>query len=41
MVEVMCSCPTNWGMNAVKAKQHLIDEVIPYYQLGEIKKRGE
>lgn len=41
MVEVMCSCPTNWGMDAVKAKQHLIDEVIPYYQLGEIKQRGE
>ena len=41
MVEVMCSCPTNWGMDAVKAKQHLIDEVIQYYQLGEIKKRGE
>ena len=41
MVEVMCSCPTNWGMDAVAAKQRLIDEVIPYYQLGEIKKRGE
>lgn len=41
MVEVMCSCPTNWGMDAVSAKQRLIDEVIPYYQLGEIKKRGE
>ena len=41
MVEVMCSCPTNWGMDAVKAKQHLLDDVLKYYQLGEIKKRGE
>ena len=41
MVEVMCSCPTNWNLNPSAAKQRLIDEVIPYYQLGEIKKRGE
>ena len=41
MVEVMCSCPTNWGMDAVSAKKRLADEVIPYYQLGELKKRGE
>ena len=41
LVEVMCSCPTNWGMDAIAAKKRLVDEVIPYYQLGEIKKRGE
>ncbi len=41
MIEVMCSCPTNWHMDPISAKQRLIDEVIPYYQLGEIKKRGE
>ena len=41
MVEVMCSCPTNWNLNPIDAKQRLADEVIPYYLLGEIKKRGE
>ena len=41
MVEVMCSCPTNWNLNPIDAKQRLADEVIPYYSLGEIKKRGE
>lgn len=41
MVEVMSTCPTNWGMDPMKAEQHMIDEVIPYYTLGELKKRGE
>ena len=41
MVETMCSCPTNWGMDSVKAKQYLVDNIIPYYELGEFVKRGE
>ena len=41
MVEVMCSCPTNWNLSPIDAKKRLVDEVIPYYSLGEIKKRGE
>lgn len=41
MVEVMSTCPTNWGMDAMKAEQHMMEEVIPYYALGELKKRGE
>ncbi len=40
MVEIMCSCPTNWNLPPIAARQRLIDEVIPYYGLGEIKKRG-
>lgn len=41
MVEVMSTCPTNWGMDAITAEKRLTDEVIPYYALGELKKRGE
>ena len=41
MVEVLSTCPTNWGMDPLKAHQHLMEEVVPYYQLGEFKKRGE
>lgn len=41
MVEVLSTCPTNWGMDPLKAQQHLMENVAPYYQLGEIKKRGE
>jgi 2-oxoglutarate ferredoxin oxidoreductase subunit beta len=41
MVEVMSSCPTNWKMDPHKAKEHLVSSVIPYYELGEICRRGE
>ena len=40
LVEVMTACPTNWGMTPEKATAHLTEDVIPYYQLGEFKKRG-
>lgn len=41
LVEVMSTCPTNWKMEPVKAIKRLMDEVLPYYSLGEFKKRGE
>ncbi len=41
MVEVMSTCPTNWKMDALKAKEHLANIVIPEYPLGEFVKRGE
>lgn len=41
MVEVLSTCPTNWNMEPLKAHKHLMEEVVPYYQLGEFKKRGE
>jgi 2-oxoglutarate ferredoxin oxidoreductase subunit beta len=40
LVEVMCTCPTNWGVSPIKAKERLMEAVIPYYKLGEIKNRG-
>lgn len=40
-VEVLSTCPTNWGMAPVKAHQHLMENMVPYYELGELKKRGE
>lgn len=41
IIEVMSTCPTNWGMEPYEAQQHMIKSIIPYYKLGEIKKRGE
>ena len=41
MVEVLSTCPTNWGMEPLAAHKHLMEHVVPYYQLGEFKKRGE
>jgi 2-oxoglutarate/2-oxoacid ferredoxin oxidoreductase subunit beta len=36
-VEVLSTCPTNWGMTPLKAKQWLMDTMVPYYPLGCIK----
>lgn len=41
LVEVLSTCPTNWGMEPIAAQKHLTENVMPYYQLGEFKKRGE
>ena len=37
LVEVVSSCPTNWGLNAVKAMEFVKDKMIPYYPLGVYK----
>ncbi len=34
MVEVLSTCPTNWGMTPVNALQWLQDNMVPYYPLG-------
>ena len=41
VVEVLSPCPINWGLSPVKAMQRIEDELIPYYPLGEFKKREE
>ena len=37
MVEVVSSCPTNWGMTAVKALEFVRDKMITFYPLGASK----
>ena len=37
IVEVLSSCPTNWGFSPVKALQWLRDNMIPYYPLGNFR----
>ncbi|MDD2774276.1 MAG: thiamine pyrophosphate-dependent enzyme [Elusimicrobiales bacterium] len=34
LVEVLATCPTNWGMTPVDSLKRLADEMIPYYPLG-------
>ena len=34
MVEIVTSCPTNWGLTPVEALQWLRDNMMPYYPLG-------
>lgn len=37
MVEVLSTCPTNWGLNPIEATKWLADNMIPYYPLGVYK----
>ena len=34
LVEVISSCPTNWGMTPQKALEWVESDMIPYYPLG-------
>ena len=37
MVEILSTCPTNWGLNPIEAMKWLEDNMIPYYPLGVFK----
>lgn len=37
IVEVLSTCPTNWGLSPVDALKRLEDDMIPYYPLGVYK----
>jgi len=37
LIEVLSSCPTNWGMTPDKALEWIKNSMIPYYPLGVYK----
>ncbi len=37
LIEVISTCPTNWGLSPVKALDWLRDNMLPYYPLGVYK----
>ena len=37
LVEILSTCPTNWGLNPVESSKWLEDNMIPYFPLGEFK----
>ena len=41
LVEVVSSCPTNWGMTPQKALQWVDEKMIPYYPLGVYRDKTE
>ena len=41
LIEVISSCPTNWGMSPKDALQWIDDNMIPYYPLGVYKDRSK
>jgi 2-oxoglutarate ferredoxin oxidoreductase subunit beta len=38
-VEVLMSCPTNWGLSSLEANNRVGEEMIPYFPLGTLKER--
>ncbi|KXZ39028.1 2-oxoglutarate ferredoxin oxidoreductase subunit beta [Alkalithermobacter thermoalcaliphilus JW-YL-7 = DSM 7308] len=41
IVEVLSTCPTNWGMHPVESLKWLEENMIPYYPLGNVKDVAE
>jgi 2-oxoglutarate ferredoxin oxidoreductase subunit beta len=41
IVEVLSTCPTNWGLTPVEAMKWLEKDMIPYYPLGNFRKPEE
>lgn len=41
MVEILSTCPTNWGVTPAEAMNWVSDKMIPYYPLGEFKVKEE
>ena len=37
MVEVLSTCPTNWGMDPIKSIDWMLENMMPYYPLGVYK----
>ena len=37
LVELVSTCPTNWGMTPVEAVKWAEESMLPYYQLGDYK----
>ena len=40
LIEVISSCPTNWGMTPSDALKWVDEKMIPYYPLGVYKDRS-
>ncbi len=36
-VEILSTCPTNWGLSPAESEQWVADEMIPYFPLGVLK----
>ena len=40
MIEVLSTCPTNWGLTPVEAMEWLEKNMIPYYPAGRLQGQG-
>ncbi len=39
-VEILSTCPTNWGLSPEESENYVADTMIPYYPLGVLKEPG-
>ena len=37
LVEILTTCPTNWGLSPLNALKYVEEKVVPYYPLGVYK----
>ena len=37
LIEVVSNCPSNWKMTPLESNQFIVDKMIPFYPLGDIK----
>jgi 2-oxoglutarate ferredoxin oxidoreductase subunit beta len=40
LVEILSTCPVNWGMSPIEAMAWVEQSMIPFYPLGTIKDAG-
>ena len=41
LVEIVTSCPTNWGMDALEALDFIEQKMLPEYPLGLVRDRSK
>ena len=41
MVEIVTSCPTNWGLDPLKALDYIEEKMLPEFPLGVIRDKEE
>lgn len=41
IIEILSTCPTNWGLSPADAMKRVTNEMIPYYPLGVYKDTGK
>ncbi|MDR1125192.1 MAG: 2-oxoglutarate oxidoreductase [Deltaproteobacteria bacterium] len=40
-IEVLSTCPTNWGLDAIESMKWVEEKMIPYYPLGVLKDKDQ
>ena len=41
MVEIVTSCPTNWGMDALSALDYIEEKMLPEFPLGVVRDKSK